>query len=336
MKNYATFNIQKVKTFHGLRSRDRHNRREYLPDTVDEERIPLNVYSQDENGKDDEAYEVGRQLFYDVQTERKEAGARALRRTTVPAVELVLGASEAFFEGKTRAEIDEWFKANEEWAKEYYKDKGQLLSVANHYDESNPHQHLLFAPVITKKDKTTGKDLRTFSAKTFHGNKAAMNRARSSHAEAMMSFGLVRGKNKYLENKGKPLAKDYKKQTQKEFVADTNLAAEKLREVEAKIAEYETNPIQSLFDFAANWQVDNGTPFESFKGYDEAGKAIMETSYDPIKESEWMELITLVPGALVPYLNYLAHNKMIDKKVRSTFNIAEPITPELTTTTRGR
>ena len=196
---FATFNIQKIKTSQELRARYKHNRRiGKISRNVNQQNMNLNHH-----GKSDIA-EISEQHFRRVQAMRTHAGANLLRKNTVPAVELVLGASPEFFLDKSKDEILAWGKTQIDWAKEYYKDRGKFLGFDFHLDEKTPHIHIMFAPIVRKKDKKTGKDLDTYSAKEFVGNKAEMNKARTSHAEANEYYGLVRGKNYHETGEKRP------------------------------------------------------------------------------------------------------------------------------------
>jgi hypothetical protein len=187
---FATFNISKIKTSQELRARYKHNRRiGKISKNVNQQNMNLNHH-----GKNDIA-EFSEKQFRRVQAMRTHAGANLLRKNTVPAVELVLGASSEFFIDKSEKEIIAWGKTQIDWAKEYYKDRGKYLGFDFHLDEKTPHIHIMFAPIVSKLDKKTGKQLDSYSAKEFVGNKSEMNRARTSHAEANEYYGLVRGKN---------------------------------------------------------------------------------------------------------------------------------------------
>jgi hypothetical protein len=160
--------------------------------------------------------EKSEKCFRQAQAMRTYAGANLLRKNTVPAVELILGASPEFFIGKSKEEIQAWGKTQIDWAKEYYKDRGKFLGFDFHHDEKTPHIHLIFAPIISKMDKKTGKQLDSYSAKEFVGNKSEMNRARTSHAEANEYYGLVRGKNYHETGETPPEYTDSIKQLRRQ------------------------------------------------------------------------------------------------------------------------
>ena len=189
--SFATFNIQKVKTIAELYARCHHNYRESTPKNAHGEQSNLNRYNKNRNP-------AGRMVkrFNEAQDMRVAAGARKMRNTTVRAVEVILGASPEFFEGKSDADILEWSQTQVEWARKYYKGKGNVLGIALHQDEKTPHVHLLIEPLTHKVDKTTGINLPIWDAKGLHGNKSEMNKTRTSHARAnALKYQLKRGKN---------------------------------------------------------------------------------------------------------------------------------------------
>ena len=188
---YATFNIQKIQTTAELAARYKHNRRIVVNSNVDASRVSQSIL-----GKNN-CHSLISGRIKQIQSIRVKAGARKMRANTVVAVELVLGASSSFFEFMSRNDIKDWAQDNVEWAKRYYKGKGQLVTYDLHLDESTPHIHLIFAPETKKVDKHTSWLLPVFDAKGFHGNKSEMNRARTSHAEALKHWGLIRGENYY-------------------------------------------------------------------------------------------------------------------------------------------
>ena len=227
---FATINIEKIKTDAELEARYKHNRRRgKVSSNIHISQIHRNKHSKPNIS------EYSKAMFRQVQGNRMKAGANQLRGATVKAVELVLGASPEFFKGKTDDEVIDWGRTQIEWAKDYYKDRGKLLGFDLHLDEKTPHIHLIFAPIVKKMDKKTGKMLETYSAKEFHGYKSAMRQMRTSHAEANEKYGLERGKDYYKEGEKPP-----------EFI-------DSMKELRRKTAEaekvYESLSIDDLNDF---------------------------------------------------------------------------------------
>ncbi len=194
--NYATFNILKVSNMSSLVARGKHNSRDQNPDSLPMS-IDTSLSHLNTNGGGNAHLDISNRIK-EINNIRKEAGARAMRKTTVPAVELVLSASVDFFKNPDEGKVELWVEKNIEWAEEHYKDNGKLMRWDFHKDETGaPHLHLIFIPEVNKVDKTTGKELPVLSAKAFQGSKAKMNADRTSHANAMKDFELVRGTNHY-------------------------------------------------------------------------------------------------------------------------------------------
>jgi tRNA A37 N6-isopentenylltransferase MiaA len=105
---FATINIQKIKTDSELEARYNHNRRLG--------KVSSNVQiSQIHRSKPSKhnISDSSKHLFRQVQSNRMKAGANQMRSTSVKAVELVLGASSEYFEGKTNfQEATEKIKKN--------------------------------------------------------------------------------------------------------------------------------------------------------------------------------------------------------------------------------
>lgn len=291
---YATFNVEKVIDWRALMIRDRHNRRLYNPPNADPERYKLNVHSKNKNGDSKNVYRFGRHTFEETQMVREEAGARKNRENAVKAVEVVLGASADFFraddvgsDGKS-PKIKNWVNANLKWARDYYKDRGKILGFSIHYDESWPHIHIMFAPISQKIDKSSGKNLPTYNAKEFVGNKTEMKRARTSHADAMKSFGLERGREK------KWLTQAEKRARMDEFRALT----------------VDNNPVDAILEMAHEYR-DN----DAFSG--ELRKINGPKYIYPFSNlPDWNKFVRTVPAPLVPYLDFVLHSDQTHLSLR--------------------
>jgi hypothetical protein len=198
---YATLQIGKIKTLDDLKHQESHNKRHEIPSNVIPEKMEQNEHH------DIDTYNTIKDRMEEINKERKAEGVRKLRSDTVPAVELIVGASEGFFEGKTREEVIAWGQSNIEWAKKYFKDKGvgRLITFDLHFDEyGSPHLHLIFIPEKMIQDKRTGKTVPTLSAKEFEGGPQDINIMLDSFAKANEVYGLERVINYRKEGKKAP------------------------------------------------------------------------------------------------------------------------------------
>lgn len=110
------------------------------------------------------------------------------RKDAVEVVELLLTASPEFFDGLAtdRAQLaahpkfKEWVKTTAEWAK---ADLGQnIVDIALHMDETSPHMHVLFVPLID--GRLCAKEVTS---------RQEMQRRQTDYAKAVERFGLKRG-----------------------------------------------------------------------------------------------------------------------------------------------
>jgi len=227
---YNTFNIQKIKSFIVLHGRQVHNSRTHkgkIPDNIDQSRTPTNIHKGN-------ASKATRKLFNEVQAERLEAGASKMRKTTVPAVEVVTGASAEFWDNATQEEKNHWYRTSKKWLSENFKDRGQLVSISLHKDERYPHFHAIYAPVVTKLDKKTGKELRVFSGKEFMGSQVQMRLDRDSQTKFMKAngFNMKRGTDYFKEGKEPPKNHTVKELKKLTIEAAANLALLKKKQSE--------------------------------------------------------------------------------------------------------
>lgn len=225
--HYATFNIERIKTFDDLFYRYQHNTRQHIPKNLkNPERMGDNIHSNSFAYKD-----IGERLIA-IDKERKKSGVARSRKNITPAVEVVLGASRDWFKNKSRDEVMEWVRVNIEWATEHYKDRGKLISYDVHFCETAPHIHLIFIPEVRKLDKRTGKTVPALDADSFMGKRKDFYNTRDSHAEANKRFGLERGINYRDEGKEAPQDKSVQQlraETARAYTQNIEMNIEKLK-----------------------------------------------------------------------------------------------------------
>jgi len=195
-----------------------------------------------------DAVSMHRDRIEQIKAERSEAGANAMRSTSVQAVELVLGMSRDTMLAMTQEERLAFHLKQVEWAKDHYKGRGTLIQSDFHEDETNPHTHLLFIPDTKKLDKKSGKVLPTLSAKDFYGNKPELAKARKSYHD----FVIADSRFKHLDIGGVATNPDYK--SSEEYIDSidnyrkaTKNALEELKDIQAKLDLYESLPIDQLY-----------------------------------------------------------------------------------------
>ena len=192
--HYATFNIEKIKSMDRLGSVNRHNSRINGALKNDD---PSKMHLNEDDGID--ARQVIESRLEDINEMRQSQGLTRLKKNTVPAIEIVMGASDDWFIGKSQDDIKEWKDANMNWAVNHYKGQGRLIKASFHQSETNPHLHLIFMPETLDKSGNV-----SVSAYKMMGNKGKMNRDKDSHALDMKKFKLKRVPNYFKLGEKEP------------------------------------------------------------------------------------------------------------------------------------
>lgn len=184
--------------------------------------------------KDNLTYSIGDATPYDsikrlrneVGEQRDQLGVKPLRSDSIPAVEVIVGASKEFFEGKTPEQIRKFFADQFNWLQKEYAGKGEMVSAVVHMDEPGaaPHMQAVFAPIQTKKTKQKveygGKEVMapTFTAREFVGNIPDLVAVRKSQYDTLgKKYGLKQGES-YDENTN-PEKRRVDRMTLKEYKA---------------------------------------------------------------------------------------------------------------------
>jgi len=91
-----------------------------------------------------------------------------IKKNSNVACEYIITSDKEFFENIGEEETKRYFKTAFEFVKNY-KDLGEkyILSAKIHNDESTPHLHLVFIPVVHKKDSKSGKVIDKISCSEF-------------------------------------------------------------------------------------------------------------------------------------------------------------------------
>lgn len=120
-----------------------------------------------------------------------------VRKNGVIAYEAILSASAEFFDEGTvddrAARLLAWKLAQREWALKRYG-AHRVASMVLHVDEKVPHIHLVVVPLEVKSDgRRKDREVRwSLVGRTISGP-GRFDEAQDAYAEAMASFGLVRG-----------------------------------------------------------------------------------------------------------------------------------------------
>lgn len=117
----------------------------------------------------------------DINREIQTAGAKA-RSNSVMALDTIYTASPEFFQERTNAENDRFFRDCLKFHESHF---GHIISAVVHYDETTPHLHVISVP-LTKDGRLSARDV--------IGNKSKMSKTQDSFFEQVgRGYGLERG-----------------------------------------------------------------------------------------------------------------------------------------------
>ena len=117
----------------------------------------------------------------DINREIQAAGAKA-RSNSVMALDTIYTASPEFFQERTNAENDRFFRDCLKFHESHF---GHIISAVVHYDETTPHLHVISVP-LTKDGRLSARDV--------IGNKSKMSKTQDSFFEQVgRDYGLARG-----------------------------------------------------------------------------------------------------------------------------------------------
>jgi hypothetical protein len=208
-------------------------------DNVDLSRSPLNVVI----GAHD------RDSFNKAVRGRIATCTRKPRPDANKVVEMMLGASPEFFEGKSYEEQKAYLYDCLDFAKGFFGE-ANILGAYMHFDEGTPHISILATPIETsvRKTKKTEREVTTLNASHFFGGKDAMIQMQTDVALFVQARGhdLLRGEPKSESNREHEPLGSYWKQQAKTIDAAAAAAADILND-----AAIESQTAADLFDHAA-------------------------------------------------------------------------------------
>ena len=139
------------------------------------------------------------------------------------ACEYIITSDKQFFEEIGQEETKRYFRTAYQFVVEY-KDLGEqyILSAQVHNDEETPHLHLIFLPVVHKKDKN-GNDIDKLACSEFWKEKDSYRRLQNAFYDYMVShhFKLERGLPKEETNRQHLDLKEFKQITNFENTKET-------------------------------------------------------------------------------------------------------------------
>ena len=117
--------------------------------------------------------------------------------------EFIITSDKDFFEQIGEDETKRYFKTAYDFVSNY-KNLGEkyILSAKVHLDESTPHLHIVFVPVIHKIDKNSGKQISKIACSEYWKGKDSYKQLQDDFYQYITKhdFNLERGKSKNLEH----------------------------------------------------------------------------------------------------------------------------------------
>ena len=114
--------------------------------------------------------------------------------------ELIISSSKEYFDSIGEKETRRFFETAYEFVSNY-KNLGEsfIVSAIVHMDENTPHMHLVFVPVVHKKDEKSGKEIHKIACSEFWNGRDSYHRLQDSYYRYMTErgFELERGTNNY-------------------------------------------------------------------------------------------------------------------------------------------
>ena len=126
-----------------------------------------------------------------------------IKRTSNVACEYIITASSEFFVGKSKEEVRRFFETAYKFVSGY-KNLGEenIISAKVHMDESTPHMHLVYIPVVHKKDKKSGESYNKLCCTDFWNGRNSYRMLQDNYYSYMVraGFKLDRGDTKDNEH----------------------------------------------------------------------------------------------------------------------------------------
>ena len=117
--------------------------------------------------------------------------------------ELIITSDKAFFESIGEEETKRYFKTAYDFVANY-QNLGEefIISAKVHLDESTPHLHIVFVPVIHKLDKKSGKQINKIACSEFWKGRDSYKKLQDSFYKCVTEsgFNLERGKSNGVEH----------------------------------------------------------------------------------------------------------------------------------------
>jgi hypothetical protein len=202
-------------------STDIHNARKYdelgieTPDNIKKELSfgNINRYYYDSSDNIEPRYEGNLKDCIDRRI--KEAGVK-VRKDSVHAIEIVVGASPEFFD---KYSASGHFSNCQKWLNNRYGKENIVAVYEHHQDESTPHAHFIVVPIVQKEVKWKNKNRQGIKkenrlcARDLTGTPAKLSQLQDDYFNFIKGFGANYGVEFYRGTKASNELKQYSKST---------------------------------------------------------------------------------------------------------------------------
>lgn len=185
MSKYIVAHVRKVATGLGMHNVAKHNER---IGAYAEDGTPLEPWITHPEFRDCNELHSNPKAIEDHRAKRIAEAAlkRKPYKNAARAVEVTISASNEWFEPRSTDEVKVFLDAALESVKRRYG-AANVIGWSSHYDETAPHLHVLFVPLVE------GKDGLKYSSSEFVGSRADLAALHDHLARDLAEFGVVRG-----------------------------------------------------------------------------------------------------------------------------------------------
>lgn len=146
-------------------------------------------------------YSTYEKMFKDIKKEHNLKGQ--IKKVSNVMCELIITSDKEFFETIGESETKRYFETAYKFVGNYQKlGEDYIVSAKVHMDESTPHLHIIFIPVIHKIDSKSGKQISKISCSEYWKGKDSYKRLQDNFYSYMTKSGfkLERGKTRDVEH----------------------------------------------------------------------------------------------------------------------------------------
>lgn len=175
-------------------------------------------------------------------------------KTTNVMCEFIITSDKEFFDSLTKEEIKRFFKTSYDFVANYNNlGEKYIVSAKIHMDESTPHMHITFVPVIHKKDKKSGNQIEKIACSEYWKGKDSYRKLQDSYYEWIINagFNLDRGRTSDIEHMSTERLKQITGYRQQQEEIKENLEREnrRLKKENKSLKEYIDTTFQVIKEY---------------------------------------------------------------------------------------